>query len=325
MSQSKNPQIPPFIIVGCGGAGCRILGKILEDCDLQVADLAIDTDKQELATIRAQQKILLGAGLLQTGIRGDSADAADAAWHARGAIEPLIPAKGVVFIIAGLGGGAGSGAAPQVARIAQTKGSLVISFIFLPVLLRPDWISPGHQCLRELYRYSDTVIVLDNGGNHQRAPHESAAGVFPDADGIIIEIIRGLVKAVTRPCLVSIDPGDLKILFKDKGLAVVLSGEAPLIAGTAQESIVRKCLDSPSLAVDYRSATGCMIIIKGGYDLNLHDTEEISSSLSCDLDPHTDIAWCADVEKSLEGRVRVYAIMTGLDGKKNRLSGALHG
>jgi cell division protein FtsZ len=50
--------------------------------------------------------------------------------------------------------------------------------------------------------------------------------------------------------------------------------------------------------------------------MNRFDTEEIATSITYDLDPHADVIWSSTVEKDMEGRVRVYAIVTGIGGKR---------
>lgn len=78
------------------------------------------------------------------------------------------------------------------------------------------------------------------------------------------------------------------------------------------ESVVRECLSNPMLDIDYRGATGSLIHITGGSDLTLTDAEEIATSLTYELDPHADVIWGARVRNDMEGKVRVLAIMTGV-------------
>ncbi|HMZ32080.1 MAG TPA: cell division protein FtsZ, partial [Methanoregulaceae archaeon] len=63
--------------------------------------------------------------------------------------------------------------------------------------------------------------------------------------------------------------------------------------------------------------------ITGGSDLTLQDAEEIATSLTYELDPHADVIWGARVRNDMEGKVRVMAIMTGVQSGKilgNRVS-----
>jgi cell division protein FtsZ len=105
------------------------------------------------------------------------------------------------------------------------------------------------------------------------------------------------------------------------GVAVMLVGESK--QQNKSESVVRECLSNPMLDVDYRGATGSLIHITGGSDLTLQDAEEIATSLTYELDPHADVIWGARVRNDMEGKVRVMAIMTGVQSGKilgNRVS-----
>ena len=57
---------------------------------------------------------------------------------------------------------------------------------------------------------------------------------------------------------------------------------------------------------------GALIHITGGPDLTLKESEEIANALTFELDQRANVIWGARVQKEFEGRVRVMAIMTGV-------------
>jgi cell division protein FtsZ len=136
--------------------------------------------------------------------------------------------------------------------------------------------------------------------------------VYAKVDIIILGALQGLLNSLTPTCLENCDPEDFRAIFRHRGLAIVLHGESDLNVVNTNESVVRNCLKSPSLNIDYHGARGCFVLITGGNDLNRFDTQEIATSLTYDLDPHADVIWSATIEKDMEGRVRVYAIVTGI-------------
>ncbi len=307
---SKQPS--RFLVIGCGGAGNSLVDKIAAAGLPGVSIVAIDTDAQDLESTHAGRKILLGNGLYRGWREGNPAESADAVNEARDEIVSLFKPEDVVFIVAGLGGGAGSGAAPQVAKIARECGAFVIGIISLPFLIQQKWINQGRESLKLLRRYTESVIVIDNEQFRWRHQNEPVPVAYAKADEVILGVIRGLVTAVTGPCLIESSIEDLRVLFQGRGLAIVLDGESAICPENPDESVVRKCWISPSLDVDFRNATGCFIIITAGFDICLCDAEEIATSLTYEIDPHADVVWSAIVEKPMEGRVRVYAIMTGI-------------
>ena len=305
-------ETPWFLVIGCGGAGNTIIDKIAVAGLFGVITIAIDTDREELRCTHADRKILLGNGLLR-GLRdGDPIESANGVREEHDEIDSQIQPGNVVFIVAGLGGGTGSGAAPLVAKIAHDKGAFVIGIISLPFMIQQKWINQSQESLNLLQMYTESVIIIDNEQFRRRHHNEPVPVAYAKADEIILGVIRGLVTVVTQPCLIESSMEDLRVLFRNRGLAIVLDGESELCVENPDESIVRKCWSSPSLDIDFRSATGCFILITAGYDICLCDAEKISSSLTYEMDPRADVVWSAMIEKSLDGQIRVYAILTGI-------------
>jgi len=313
MKMDESPkEIPHFLIIGCGGAGNIIIDKMGIAGNPSVTTVALDTDKEDLRLIRADLKILIGNGLSRGLREGEPVESINAVIDAQDEIGSLFHPGDVVIIVAGLGGGAGSGAAPQVAQIARDKGTFVVGIISLPFLIQQKWIKQGKESLKLLQKYTESVIVIDNEQFRRRHHNEPVPVAYEKADEIILGVIRGLVTVLTLPCLINSTMEDFRILFRNRGLAIVLDGESEICPGNPNEEVVRKCLVSPSLDVDYRKASGCFILITAGYDICLCDADDISTSLIYEMDPHADVVWTANMEKSMKGRVRVYTIVTGI-------------
>ncbi len=312
-------ETPRFLVIGCGGAGNRIIDKMAVAGLTGVTTIAIDTDREDLRFTHADRKILLGNGIFKRLREGDPAESANAVIGVQDEIGSQFQPCDVVFIVAGLGGGAGSGAAPQVAKIAREKGAFVIGIISLPFLIQQKWINQGQESLKLLRWHTESVIVIDNEQYRQRYHNEPILVAYAKADEIILGVIRGLVNVVTQPCLIESSMEDFRVLFRNRGLAIILEGVAEIGDGNMNESVVTKCLESLSLDIDYRKASGCFILITGGYDLDLNDANEISTSLTYEMDPHADIVWSAIAEKPMEGQVRVYAIVTGIPPSGNHI------
>jgi cell division protein FtsZ len=304
---------PRFVLIGCGGAGNKILNhtKVLHFPNIKT--ISIDTDKEFLNSTYADIHILLGDGRIKAWGEGDPAESAHAMNGARCEFEPLVNPGDIVFLLAGLGGGAGSGATPQIAKIAREKGALTIAIISMPFLIQTKTINNAQEGLRRLVDSADSVIVMDNDRYRSRYYNGSVSAIYAKVDEIILAVIRGIITTATVPCLINSEDGDLQAIFKKKGLAIILEGESEIGVVNTNASVIRSCLSNPPSAdIDYRGASASFVLIIGGYDLNRYDAEVIATDLTYDLDPHADVVWVADVHKSMEGRVRVYAIMTGV-------------
>ena len=88
-----------------------------------------------------------------------------AALRKRGALKTLLASTEVVFLVAGLGGGTGSGVCPIMARLAREAGALTVAAVLTPF----DW--EGEQrdrnadiALKHLNREADLVVRFSNQG-----------------------------------------------------------------------------------------------------------------------------------------------------------------
>jgi cell division protein FtsZ len=98
-------------------------------------------------------------------------------------------------------------------------------------------------------------------------------------------------------------------------MAIILAGESGNAEGNGNEQVVRHCLNSPSFDIDYRTATGCIVLIAASQEFTSDDAEEIVGSFTRELDPTADIVWCSRIKKTNRRRVRIYGIMTGIQKK----------
>ncbi len=308
---------PHFLIFGCGGAGITILDRIEALQNQNIRTVAIDTDQKFLEVYRAQIKIPLESHnpIIFRG-EGDPAQVADAVLAAKSKFESLIEPSDTAFIIAGLGRGVGTGAAPQIAKIARDQGALVIAIAILPFCIQEKTVRQAWEGLKELLKHGDSVIVLDNQRIRDCFYGLPVAQEYSMLNGIITDVVTTLIRSITAPSLINLDPEDFEAIFRNKGLATILTGESREADRNKNESVVRDCMTSPLFDIDYRSATGSLVLIIGGYNVGLYDAEVIATSVTDEIDPHADVVWSAIIKESIQGEIRVYAIMTGIRVKK---------
>jgi len=176
---------PRITVVGVGGAGGNIVGA-LYDSDLKgVETVAVNTDPGGLTKSAADVKILLR--------HRDGDDAVEAvqetAEESSGTLRDALSTD-IVFVIAGLGGATGTGAAPVVAASAKDQGAVTVSIVILPFAVenRDERARAG---LERLKAASDTVLIVDNNCLVQ----------FPDLTlregfGLINKMVQAVIEGV---------------------------------------------------------------------------------------------------------------------------------
>lgn len=303
--------MPRITIVGCGGAGNNTINRLYNIGIEGAETIAINTDKQHLDHIRADKKILVGKTLTRgLGAGGYPEVGAKAADLARGTLEEVFKDSDLVFVTAGMGGGTGTGVAPVVAEIAKEQGAIVVGMVSSPFRVERARAVKAEEGLEEFRKAADTVIVLDNNRLLEYVPNLPIEQAFSVMDQLIAETVKGITETITQPSLINLDYADIRAIMGCGGVAVMLVGESK--NQDKSDDVVRAALNHPLLDVDYRGATGSLVHITGGPDLSLKEAEEVAASLTYELSPTANVIWGARIRDDYEGKIRVMAIMTGV-------------
>jgi cell division protein FtsZ len=303
--------LPRITIVGCGGAGNNTVNRLYNIGIEGAETIAINTDKQHLDHIRADKKILVGKTLTRgLGAGGFPEVGAKAADLARGTLEEVFKESDLVFVTAGMGGGTGTGVAPVVADIAKEQGAIVVGMVSSPFRVERARAVKAEEGIEDFRRAADTVIVLDNNRLLNYVPNLPIEQAFSVMDQLIAETVKGITETITQPSLINLDYADIRAIMGCGGVAVMLVGESK--NQDKSEDVVRAALNHPLLDVDYRGATGSLVHITGGPDLSLKEAEEVAASLTYELSSNANVIWGARIRDDYEGKIRVMAIMTGV-------------
>ncbi len=302
---------PRIAIIGCGGAGNNTVNR-LYNIGVDGADtIAINTDKQHLQMIEADTKILVGKSLTQgLGAGGDPSMGERATEMAQGTIKEVLGDADLVFVTAGMGGGTGTGAAPVVSKIAKEQGAIVVGMVSTPFNVERARTVKAEEGLEKLRGEADSIIVLDNNRLLDYVPNLPIGKAFSVMDQIIAETVKGISETITQPSLINLDYADMTSIMGQGGVAVMLVGETQDKNKT--EEVVKDAMNHPLLDVDYRGATGGLVHITGGPDLTLKEAEGIAQNITERLEANANVIWGARIQDEYKGKVRVMAIMTGV-------------
>ena len=303
-------------IVGCGGGGCNTINRLVEAGVLGAELYALNTDAQHLLTIHSPNKILLG----RRTTRGLGAGALpqvgeEATREVEEDIRSALTGSDIVFITCGLGGGTGTGAASVIAGIAKEAGALTIAICTTPFraegMVRMENAEYGMERLREL---ADTVIIIPNDKLLDLVPRLSLNAAFKVADEILMRSIKGITEIITKPGLVNLDFNDLKTIMKGGGVAMIGLGEAE--SDNRAIEAVNEALSSPLLEVDISDATGALVNVTGGLDMTVSEAEAVAEEVHSRVSSNARIIWGATIDPSIDQRIRVMIVVTGVKSKQ---------
>lgn len=322
-ASAELPRTRAIKIFGVGGAGV-ILAETLNHGEFASAGfLAIDTDVQSLAASAATVKIQLETKLLRgLGTGGDPERGHALAEEQFSVLKAACEGAEVVFIVAGLGGGAGSGVSPVLARAARESGALVFAFVTMPFLCegnrRQQQASQGLERLRSA---ADGVICLPS----QKAfklmdENTSVLETFRLTGSLLVEGIRGVWQLLTRPGLIQIHFDDLCSLVRDRHsestFAFVETG------GPARSrEIVEKLLAHPLLDEGraLAGANAVLISLTGGRDLTMSEVNRVMEKISGHCE-QAKVIMGAAIDAGMANKLSVVLIAAKNSAEKNDLS-----
>jgi len=305
------PSRARILAIGCGGMGSNAINR-LTTLGVQGAEtVAVNTDAQHLKMVKADRKILIGEELTKgLGAGGYVEVGKQAAEETINELRELVRGADMVYVVAGMGGGTGTGSAPVVAEIAKGQGAIVIGVVTMPFKIEGARIQKAEDGLARLRNVCNTVMVIENDKLVEVAGSMPLQQAFAVADEIIVTMIKGITETIATPSLVNLDFADVRAIMRAGGVAMI--GVAESASAARAREAVEKALSNPLLDVDYTGATGALIHISGASDLKLEEVNEIGEFVSRHLDPSAQTIWGARIDESLAGKVRVITILTGV-------------
>ncbi|MBR9702002.1 cell division protein FtsZ [Candidatus Pacearchaeota archaeon] len=298
-------------VIGVGGCGNNMATWLFNKGIMGATIYAANTDALHLSVTKADEKILIGKELTKgLGAGGRPMTGKEAAKEALVDLKKAISGADMIFVLAGMGGGTGTGAAPVVAQLAKETGAVVISVVTMPFEAEKARIDKAEFGLQELRDVTDTCIVLDNNRLVDIAGQLPIEQAFAVANELVSTMVKGIVETITLPSLINLDYADVSSIMKNGDVAVIGIGES-----NTQDRVndaVQQALTHPLLDVDYKGATGALIHITCGPDLKLEEFDVIGRSVSENLNPEANVIIGARISKDFIGKVRVITIMTGV-------------
>jgi len=307
--------IPSIKIVGVGGSGCNMVDWLYK-MNIQGAELiAMNTDYMHLAKmVKAHKKVLLGKDVTRgLGAGGRPELGLEAARASQSHIKQVIEGADMLWILLGLGGGTGTGAAPIIAKLAKDAGiPLVVAVATLPFtsegVVRRE---KAEQGLLELRKYADNIILIDNNKVLQYAGNLPMQQAFGYANNIIGQMIKGIVETIATPSYINLDFADVRTVLSVSGGASIVGIGMSDSENRAKEA-AKRALELPLLEVEYESAAGALIHIEGGEDMTLSEIDEISSYIQKHLGRDALTILGARINNDLKGKIKVTVVISGV-------------
>ncbi|EHH68657.1 cell division protein FtsZ [Gluconobacter morbifer] len=310
---------PRITVIGVGGGGTNAVNNMI-DSELKGVEFVVaNTDAQQLAHSKAERRVQLGPHLTRgLGAGAKPEIGREAAEEAAQEIDRQLEGANLVFITAGMGGGTGTGAAPVIARMARERGVLTVGVVSKPFNFegRRRSTAADHG-IAELQKHVDTLIVIPNQNLFNSATQNTTfKQAFKMADNVLYMGVRGITDLMVSPGLINLDFADVKAVMEEMGKAMMGTGEATSeedgedrAVMAAERAISNPLLEETSMA----GAQGLLINITGGDDLTLYEVDRAADRIRQEVAEDANIIFGALIDETLNGRVRVSVVATGID------------
>ncbi len=316
--KSEPGSCPRLKVVGVGGAGGNAINEMVKSNVRNVQFVAVNTDEQALSRSGAEVKVTIGRTVTQgMGAGSDPARGKEAAVEDQERLAAVMDGADMIFVAAGMGGGTGTGAAPEVARVGREANLLVVGVVTTPFEFEgPARIEIAHEGIAALGEYAHSIITVPNeklfdyfcGQGEGDVTMEEA---FGESNKVLRNAVRGIAELLTCPGRINVDLADVRKVMQEPGRVVIGAGEA-----TGQDrarEALEHAMQSPLLqGVDVRDARGLLVNITHGNDLGMREFKSLGDSLQSMLAREGMVKFGEVVNETMKGAVRVTLVATGL-------------
>jgi cell division protein FtsZ len=271
-------------VLGVGGAGCNAASHLAQADFRGVGFVVMNTDAAALAKSPVDTKLNLGARTTRgLGAGGDPERGRLAAEEDAASIRALCQGADVVFVLAGLGGGTGTGGSPVVAQIAKECGALVLSIVILPFEFEGSRRYRQAQLgLNALKGAADGVICLPNQKVFKLIDEKtSVLEAFRITNDLIAQGVLGIWRLLSRPGLINVDYADLCSVTQGRHAESSLATAEARGEHRARE-VVERLLSHPLMEGGQvlAEAGGVLVCIAGGPDLTMNEVSRVMEQVN---------------------------------------------
>ena len=188
-------------MVGIGGCGGNIIDYMVEAGLGGVDYLCLNTDEQGLERSTSPVKLQIGKRVTQGyGTGSDPEVGREAALENTEELTELLGDADMVFLVTGLGGGTGTGAAPVVGSLAKQMGALTMAAAVKPFAFegkRKNLVAD--EGFRDLLEQVDTAMEIPNERLlDQIEPGSGFFESFRVANRIATETLQGITDIINQ-------------------------------------------------------------------------------------------------------------------------------
>lgn len=312
-------------IIGVGAGGGKAVNRMREVGLTGLEFYAVDTDSGALDAYDDVTPIQIGEESTKgVGARGNSEVGREAAEEDSVALETLVSDADMVIIVAGMGGGTGTGAAPRIASLARRYGVLTVAVVTLPFHSEGEQrAAQAENGVKALRTAADSLIVVGNqhlidegdaitesSGTSVKRTQE----VFRISDELLsrgVQLITGNI--VNAEHEVSVGFADVESVLRVPGRTAMGIGQA--VGEERGRIAAESAISSPLLeGANLAKASGLLVEVVAPQDFMMAELDSAMQVIqNAASDAQVIFGLSYNDELQTEELVRITLVATGLD------------
>jgi len=314
-------------VIGIGGGGSSIVSEIARSVK-KTSFLIVDSDHRVVKKGGKNVKVFqLGEDLtggLGTGMNVDLGERI--AQKEKEKIARMFKDQDLVILVASLGGGFASGAAPVFAELTRDFKNISLGIFTLPFRFEGEKKSRiAEEAVEKIKENLSGQFVVANERIFQiidkKTPLRKA---LSSLNRSLILMLEDLIEMISKPGLINIDFADLRTILKGRGRLIYFGsafGQGPNRAEEVVKKVFQNPLSTRALAQgeDERSSSTIgnlgksrkiLFNIRGGKDLSLKEVERISWGI-CSFNRTAKIIFGISQDSKYNGKIKLTLIEVG--------------
>lgn len=301
-------------IVGIGGAGAGILQCFGSSSADNVRLYTVSLDERVGRATGSNVEFIQLGGVQNHGLGsgGDPELGRRAAEDSRESLSAILDNTRLLVLVAGLGGGTGSGAAPVLAQMAREKGVFLVSVLMMPFSFEGKRRRiQAEKAQEEIARLSDILFCFENDYMENLFNNNRGArAVFEEVDRIMAKATAAVPMLASSPGLINLGLDELATALENND-SRCLFGSGKGYGAHRAEQAARAALESPLVAYRgaLRFARTVIVHISGGETMALNEIRIAMETVQAALaDEDVTIFFGTTVKPHLGDEIRVTLI-----------------
>ncbi|UZE94423.1 FtsZ/tubulin family protein [Alkalimarinus alittae] len=301
--------LPDIRIVGVGGAGINILNQICTNTE-NLSFIAMDSSKGCIDATEWEQKVILGGSHQKLGGGGNPEKGRQFAMQSLHDIEHNLSGADMVLLVAGLGGGVGSGALPVIADVAKKVCSVVICFTVMPFPFegkkRSNFARETCQALEHL---GVAIAVLSNKQVLNNFPPETPfLEIMKEMGYQLSSLVSKFLNIIMTNGMINIDFSDMKTILSARGHLFI--GNPENEKTTLSEDLIEQAMDNKVLDPFHLSqANRAILLIEAGAEFNLGCLHDIGGKVEAISQKDMNLIMGVNITSNIRDGVKVMLLM----------------